>query len=131
MYSRCVQKVLFTNYAWPDDKLTFCNIVLKILKNVYPKTIINNCWMRLGMISRIIPTEVNVICQSRRLRWITLTEVWTILDIMYKPNSTIVLSYIQNIDRYEKRFAIKRLVRLILQTASGYFFGFVIFAALR
>ena len=42
----------------------------------------------------IIQTEVNVIC--RRLRWITLTKVWIILDIMRKPNPTIVLLYIQN-----------------------------------
>ena len=42
----------------------------------------------------IIQTEVNVICQ--RLRWITLTKVWIILDIMRKPNPTIVLLYIQN-----------------------------------
>ena len=43
------------------------------------------------MISRIIQTEVNV-----RLRRITLTEVWIILDIMCKPNPIIVLLYIQN-----------------------------------
>ena len=48
------------------------------------------------MISRIIQTEVNVICQSRRLRRITLTEVWIIIDIMCKPNPIIVLLYIQN-----------------------------------
>ena len=48
------------------------------------------------MISRIIHTEVNVICRSRRLRWITLTEIWIILDIMRKPNPIIVLLYIQN-----------------------------------
>ena len=44
----------------------------------------------------IIQTEVNVICRSRRLRRITLTEVWIILDIMRKPNPKIVLLYIQN-----------------------------------
>ena len=55
---------------------------------------INNYWMRLSMISRIIQTSVNVIC--RRLRRITLTEVWIILDIMRKPNPIIVLLYIQN-----------------------------------
>ena len=54
----------------------------------------NNYWMRLSMISRIIQTEVNVICRSRRLR--TLTKVWIILDIMRKPNPIIVLLYIQN-----------------------------------
>ena len=43
-----------------------------------------------SMISRIIQTEVNVICRSRRLRRITLTEVWIILDIMSKPNPMIV-----------------------------------------
>ena len=48
------------------------------------------------MISRIIQTEVNVICRSWRLRWITLTEVWIILDFMRKPNPIIVLLYTQN-----------------------------------
>ena len=43
------------------------------------------------MISRIIQTEVNV-----RLRRITLTEVWIILDIMCKPNPIIVLLCVQN-----------------------------------
>ena len=53
--------------------------------------------MRLSMISTgIIQTEVNVICRSRRLRRITLTEVWIILDTMRKPNPRIVLLYIQN-----------------------------------
>ena len=47
------------------------------------------------MISRIIQTEVNVICRSRRLRRITLTEVWIILDIMRELNPIIVLLYIQ------------------------------------
>ena len=45
------------------------------------------------MISRIIQT---VICQSRRLRRLTLIEVWIILDIMHQPNPIIVLLYIQN-----------------------------------
>ena len=58
--------------------------------------LINNYWMRLSMISRIIQTEVNVICRSRRLRWITLAEVWIILDIMRKPNPIIILLYTQN-----------------------------------
>ena len=34
----------------------------------------NNYWMRLSMISRIIKTEVCVICRSRRLRQITQTR---------------------------------------------------------
>ena len=80
---------------------------------------------------RIIQTEVNVICRSRRLRRITLTLVWIILDIMRKPNPIIVLLYIQNSDRCKKRFAVKRLVWLTFQTAEGHFCCFVIFAASR
>ena len=39
------------------------------------KHVLNNYyWMRLGMISWIIKTEVCVICQSRRLRQITQTQ---------------------------------------------------------
>ena len=71
---------------------------------------INNYWMRLTMIPRIIQTEVNVICRSRRLRRITLTEVGIILDIMRKPNPIIVLLYIQNSDRCKKRFVVKTRV---------------------
>ena len=85
--------------------------------------------MNLSMIPRVIQTEVNVICRSRRT--ITLTEVWIILDIMRKQNPTIVLLYIQNSDRCKKRFAVKRLVRLTFQTAAGHFCRFLIFAALR
>ena len=43
------------------------------------------------MISRIIQSEVNVICRSRRLREITLTEAWIILDSIRKSNPIIVL----------------------------------------
>ena len=43
-----------------------------------------------------IQTEVAVIWRSRKLRRITLTEVWIILDIMRKLNPIIVLLYIQN-----------------------------------
>ena len=56
--------------------------------------LINSYWMGLSMISRIIQIEVNVICRSRRLRWITLTEVWIILHVIRKPNPIIVLLYI-------------------------------------
>ena len=93
--------------------------------------IINNYWMRLSMISRIIQTEVMVICRSQRVRRITLTEVWIILDIVRKPNPIIVLLHIQNSDRCKKRFAVKRLVRLTFQTSAGHFCCFVILSALR
>ena len=43
---------------------------------------INNYWMRLSMIARIIKAEVCVICRSRRLRRITQTEALIILAIM-------------------------------------------------
>ena len=49
--------------------------------------------MRLDMTSRIIQTEVNVICRSRGLRRITLTSVWIILETMRKPNPIIVLLF--------------------------------------
>ena len=55
--------------------------------------IINNYWMRLSGISRIIEAEVGVICRSRRLRQITLTEASIILDIARKPNSIIILLF--------------------------------------
>ena len=55
--------------------------------------IFNNYWMRLSGISRIIEAEVGVICRSRRLRKITLTEASVILDIPRKPNSIIILLF--------------------------------------
>ena len=55
--------------------------------------IFNNYWMRLSGISRIIEAEVGVICRSRRLRQITLTEASIILDIPRKPNSIIILLF--------------------------------------
>ena len=58
--------------------------------------IMNNYWMTISMVSGIIQTEVNFICRSRRLRWITLTEFWLIFYIMCKPNPIIVLLYIQD-----------------------------------
>ena len=47
--------------------------------------IINNYWMRLSGISRIIEAEVGVICRSRK-----------ILDILRKPNSIIILLFTWN-----------------------------------
>ena len=55
--------------------------------------ILNNYWMRLSMIARIIKPEVCVICRSQRLRRIAPTEALIILAIMRKPNSIIVLLY--------------------------------------
>jgi hypothetical protein len=52
-----------------------------------------NYYMRLGIIARVIRKKVNAIGQSRRLRRITLTEVWIILDIMQKLNPKIALLY--------------------------------------
>ena len=58
---------------------------------LFKERIINNYWMRLSMIARIIKAEVCVICRSRRLRRITQTEALIILAIMRKPNPIIVL----------------------------------------
>ena len=52
---------------------------------------LNNYWMTLSMIARIIKAEVCVIYRSRRLRRITQTEALIILAIMRKPNPIIVL----------------------------------------
>ena len=66
------------------------NIIFTFLSNY---SIINNYWMRLSGISRIIEAQVGVICRSRRLRQITLTEASIILDIPRKPNSIIILLF--------------------------------------
>jgi hypothetical protein len=54
------------------------------------------------MISRIVKVEVCVIL--RRLRWITQTEALLILDILRKPNSIIVLLYVQKLERKQSHF---------------------------
>ena len=56
---------------------------LSYLKIIVPfrGCILNNYWMRLSVISRIIKVDVGVICRSGRLRLITLTEISIILDI--------------------------------------------------
>ena len=82
------------------------------------------------MISRIIQTNVNVICRSRKLRRITLTEVWIIRDIMREPKSNVLL-YIKNSSKCKKKFAVKKLVRLTFEITVGNFCCFVYFAALR
>ena len=53
------------------------------LRHCEKLTFINNYWMRISMLSRIIQTKVNVIGRRRKLRWITLTEVWIISN--YSP----------------------------------------------
>ena len=53
--------------------------------------IINNYWMRLSIIARIIKDAVCVICLSIRLRQIAQTEAMIIPAIMRKPNPIIVL----------------------------------------
>ena len=118
-------------YNIPPDSPRSVTLPISTEKKFKIHRIINNYWMRLSIITRIIQTRVNLICRNLRLRRITLTEVWVILDIMRKCNPIIVLLYIQNSDRCKKRFAVKRLVRLNFQTAAGHFCCFVIVAALR
>ena len=91
-----------------NNMMTTMVVIMMIIGMVM--LIINNYWMRLSMMSRIIQTEVKVIFRSRKLRRITLTEVWIILGIMRKPNPIIVLLYVQ-----KQSVAVKRLMRLILQ----------------
>ena len=58
----CVMYVLYYVPVHVDQQKThFC-------------ILINNYWMRLSMIARIIKAEVCVICRSQRLRRITQTE---------------------------------------------------------
>jgi hypothetical protein len=41
---------------------------------------------------------------SEALRWITQAEVFLILDIIRKPNSIIVVLYIQKLERKQSNF---------------------------
>ena len=72
-----------------------------ILKNYSSQAqwIFSNYWMRLSMIWRIMQIEEGVIRLSLRLRRITPSEICIILHIIRKPNSIIVLLFIQNISR--------------------------------
>ena len=53
--------------------------------------------MRLSRIWRILQVEESVIHRGRRPRWITPSKICRILHILWKPNSIIALSFIQNI----------------------------------
>ena len=57
--------------------------------------ILNNWWIRLSILWRIIEIEKGVIRRGRRPRRITPSEISTILHMMRKPNSIIVLLFIQ------------------------------------
>ena len=48
----------------PSCLNSYRDIVRSYLTSFYAPSIINNYWMRLSMISRIIQTPVNVICRS-------------------------------------------------------------------
>ena len=90
---------------------------------MYNKTIIG---FGLSMISKIIQTSVNVIL---RLRQITLTEVWIILDIML-IHSSIVYSMFLLVDRAKevedslcvgyKNSSNEERVVLFLKMANGF-----------
>ena len=73
----------------PESSFFSARLIASIFHN--KRAPINNYWMRLSMIARIIKAEVCVICRSRRLRRITQTEALIILAIMRKPNPIIVL----------------------------------------
>ena len=79
----------WTTLIIKDDHI----IIIIITYHLIISQIINNYCMRLRGISRIIEAEVSVICRSRRLRQITLTEASIILDIPRKPNAIIILLF--------------------------------------
>ena len=56
--------------------------------------------MRLSRIWKILQIKKGVIHRGRRPRWITSSEIRTILHILRKPNSTIALLFIQNISPF-------------------------------
>ena len=68
------------------------------------------------MISRIIQTEVNVICRSLRLRRITLIEIWIILDIIPVLSMRRAWSRLRSPTRSQVRSAsaINRAGRLVI-----------------
>ena len=77
------------------------------------------------MISRIIQTEVNVICRSRMLRRLTLTQVWIIIDIMRMPNPRVILYIHNNHTKMQAMCASKRTHAINL---AKFCYQFVIFA---
>ena len=59
--------------------------------------IFSNYWMRPSTIWRILQIKEGVIHRGRRPRWITPSEISSILHILRKPNSIIALLFIENI----------------------------------
>ena len=90
---------------------------------------INNYWMRLSMIARIIKAEVCVICRSRRLRRITQTEALIILAIMRKPNPIIVLLsiYLSKCSMCSLNKKYQPLFELLHKAASAHLQAFLSF----
>ena len=88
------------NLIWPVGKDTSesnwnFNYILR-------KSEVSNYWMRLSRIWRILQIKEGVINRGQRPRWITPSEIWEILHILRKPNSTIALLFIQNISSFLK-----------------------------
>ena len=65
----------------------------------------SNYWMRLSRIWRILQIEEeDVIHRARRLRWITpSSSICRILHILRKPNSIIVLLFLQNNSKFKNK----------------------------
>ena len=86
------------------QSLKVSNVSVKCVAFKFFNIKLNNYWMRLSMISKIIKAEVCVIYRRWRLTWITQTEALIILDIIRKPNSIIVLLYsIQKLERKQEK----------------------------
>ena len=52
--------------------------------------------VRLSIIWRVMEIKEDVICLSHRPKWITPSEISIILQKIWKPNSIIVILFIQN-----------------------------------
>ena len=88
-------------------------------------TIISNYWMRLRRIWRIVQIKEGVIHRGRRPRWITPSEICTILHILRKPNSIIALLFVQNISPFLKEFRHFALFFLLTKNNAISFPGFL------
>ena len=109
---KCVSIDFFLKLKFIDKYNTICNINKQRMSLLYLNRltwirinirwsgflnfIFNNWWIRLSILWRMIEMEEGVIRRARRPRRITPSEISTILHMMRKPNSIIVLLFIQN-----------------------------------
>ena len=104
---RACKNIFSNDHLQPTFDLTRCrkskNVNLSITRSWKHLAIIEFGFCRIW---RILQIKEGVIHRGRRLRWITPSKIYRILNILQKPNSIIIIAllFIQNIFPFLKEF---------------------------